>query len=287
MATIVNTEITLRTARGVVALVLREVGEELFTAEGEHNLRSGRQADFQFALPGAHANLRGEVEIVKVVKLALGPSRTTLRIVEMNKNQRGMLREWLAEQALLEAAQQPARKRPPPSVEEIRGMRSGSLTSEIADPESGIGRQAISEAITADPDRHGGRRKRLRRGIQARRGQDDSGGPSQRKRRRVEVKVAASATPPIVMVRFNDPERYVTYYWKHLHRDALQVRFADCELERNTRVNVRLILPGGTTVKCAGHVRVVNANGFALKLELDDKARASLELTAGPRPRAV
>jgi hypothetical protein len=89
------------------------------------------------------------------------------------------------------------------------------------------------------------------------------------------------------MVRFNDPERYVAYYWKHLHRDALKVRFDDPELERNTQVNVRLVLPGGSTVKCGGYVRVVNANGFALRLELSDSARSTLRLSAGPRPREI
>jgi hypothetical protein len=281
----IQTTITLRTPRGVVDLELREIEGEQLVAEGEHALRSGKRADFQFALPGAHANLRGEVELRKVVKLAIGPTRTVLDIVEMNRNQRGQLREWLEAQASLEAAKQPQKKPPPPSIEELRGMRSGSLTSELLEPDSAIGRQALSEAITADPERHG-RRSQLRRGVEARRGRAENG-EGARKRRRVEVKVAAQASPPIVMVRFNDPERYVAYYWKHLHRDALKVRFDDPELERNTQVNVRLVLPGGSTVKCGGYVRVVNANGFALRLELSDSARSTLRLSAGPRPREI
>ncbi len=283
----VETPITLRTARGVVDLVLREVDEELLVAEGEHSLRAGREAEFQFALPGAHANLRGRVEVEKVVKLALGPSRSKLRIVEMNKNQAGLLREWILARERKAAAARPKRKPPPPSIEELRGLRSGSLASEIASPDSGVGRQAISEAITADPDRPRGRHSKVRRGVEARRGQSESGSGAQRKRRRVEVKVASNAKPPIVMIRFNDPERYVTYYWKHLHRDALQVRFDGAELERGTKVSVRLVLPGGSTIKCTGHVRVASAAGFALRLELTDSVRSTLRLSAGPRPRSV
>jgi hypothetical protein len=281
----IQTSITLRTPRGVVDLDLREIEGEQLVAEGEHQLRSGRRAEFQFALPGAHANLRGEVQISKVVKLAIGPTRTVLEIVEMNGDHRGQLREWLEVQAAREAAKRPSKKPPPPSIEEIRGMRSGSLTSELLEPDSAIGRQALSEAITADPSRQG-RRSRIRRGVEARRGRGDNGDGT-RKRRRVEVKVASQATPPIVMVRFNDPERYVAYYWQHLHRDTLKVRFSDHELERNAQVNVRLVLPGGSTVKCSGFVRLANEGGFALKLELNDSARSTLRLSAGPRPREL
>lgn len=283
----VNTEITLRTARGIISLVLREISPDQLTAEGEHELRAGRKAEFQFALPAANANLRGEVEIERVVTLALGPSRTVLRIVEMNKDQQGLLREWLEQRAYDEAAGKRVKKPPPPSVEQLRGTRSGSLTSEILDPESGIGRQAISEAITADPDGKRGRRSQLRRGVQDRRGPTDATNGTPKKRRRVEVKVAANASPPIVMIRFNDPDRYVTYYWKHLHRDALQIRFAASELEPNTQVSVRLVLPGGSLIKCTGQVRAASAVGFALRLDLDESARTTLRLSAGPKPRAV
>jgi len=283
----VNTAITLRTARGVTDLTLREIDDDRLISEGEHTLRAGKQAEFQFALPGAHANLRGEVEIEKVVKLALGPWRTVLRIVEMNKNQRGMLREWVCEQERAQSRAKPKKKPPPPSVEEMRGLHSGSLASDVGDPDSRVGRQAISEAITDDPERQRGRRSSLRRGVQDRRSDTDAPADTPRKRRRVEVKVAASATPPIVMIRFNDPERYVTYYWKHLHRDALQVRFANAELTRGTMVSVRLVLPGGSTVKCTGHVRVASAAGFGLMLELTDTTRSTLRLSAGPRPRSV
>ncbi len=283
----VTTEITLRTARGIIDLVLREIGPDQLVAEGEHTLRSGREAEFQFALPGANANLRGQVELERVVKLALGPTRTVLRITEMNKDQQGMLREWLADRSQEHAARQPVKKPPPPSVEQMRGMHSASISSEVLDPDSGVGRQAISEAITADPERKQGRRSTLRRGVQDRRGQTDGAPEAPRKRRRVEVKVAATASPPIVMVRFNDPERYVAYYWKHLHRDALQVRYDASELEVNTQVSVRLVLPGGSTVKCTGHVRAASPQGFALRLDLDATARSTLALSAGPRPRAV
>jgi hypothetical protein len=287
MTTTVKSELTLRTARGVVDLLLREIDEATLIAEGEHRLRSGREAEFQFALPGANANLRGHAEVVKVVKLALSPSRTTLRITEMNANDRGILREWLSEQARLQAARKPTKKPPPPSVEEIRGMRSGSLTSTLGDPEAGIGRQAISEAITQAPGGAGGRRSRVRRGVEDRRSSGDTGAGRRRGRRRVEVKVASSASPPIVMIRFNDPERYVSYYWKHLHRDTLQVRFQGAELEKGADVSVRLVLPGGSMVQCSGVVKVVMPTGFGIVLELTDSARSTLRLSAGPRPRTV
>ena len=86
------------------------------TVEGEHTLRAGRQVEFQFALPGANFNLRGTGQVDKVVKLAIGPTRTILSIVEMNKNQRGVLREWLVAREQAEAVQLPTKKPPPPSV---------------------------------------------------------------------------------------------------------------------------------------------------------------------------
>jgi hypothetical protein len=287
MSYAVTCDITLRTARGITELTLRQLGEDQMTVEGEHTLRAGRQVEFQFALPGANFNLRGTGQVDKVVKLAIGPTRTILSIVEMNKNQRGVLREWLVAREQAEAVQRPTKKPPPPSVEEMRGLHSGSLASEIASPDSGIGRQAISEAITADPDRARGRRSQVRQGVQSRRGHDDPKSNGPRKRRRVEVKVASSATPPIVMIRFNDPERYVAYYWKHLHRDALQVRYEGAEFEKGSQVSVRLVLPGGSMVKCTGHVRVASAAGFGLTLDLNETARSTLRLSAGTRPRTV
>lgn len=288
MSYTVKSEITLRTSRGVIDLVLREVDEEVLIAEGEHDLRSGREAEFQFALPGANANLRGHVQVEKVVKLALSPTRTTLRFTEMNNDQRGILREWLAARARDDASKRPVKKPPPPSIEEIHGLRSGSLASTLGDEDSAIGRRAISEAITQAPAGARGRHAQVRRGVEDRRGPAvTNGAGAQRKRRRVEVKVASSAQPPIVMIRFNDPERYVAYYWKHLHRDTLQVRFEDAELERGTEVSVRLVLPGGSMVQCTGRVKVVMPGGFGLQLDLTDAARSTLRLSAGPRPREL
>jgi hypothetical protein len=279
----VSTTITLRTPRGVIDLALREADTDTLVAEGEHDLRAGKRAEFQFALPGANANLRGIVEITKVVKLAVSPTRTVLNIVEMNSNDAGILREWAGAQLDAMASRLPRKKPPPPSIEEIRGMRSGSLASSLGDPEAGVGREALTQAITADPNRPRGRRSSVRRGV------EDSRGPGSgpRKRKRVEVKVASSAQPPIVMIRFNDPERYVAYYWKHLHRSVLQVRFEDAELEKGAEVSVRVVLPGGSTVKCSGAVRVITPTGFGLQLQLADRQRSTLRLAAGPKPRDV
>ncbi len=283
----VNCDITLRTARGITDLALREIGEERFVVEGEHSLRAGREVEFQFALPGANINIRGRAKVEKVVKLSIGPTSTVLTGLEMNNDQQGALREWLLVRERAEAIKSTPRKAPAPSVEEMRGLRSGSLTSELASPDSAIGRQAIKEAMTADPENTGGRHSQLRRGVKARRGEDAAKPGPARKRRRVEVKVASSATPPIVMIRFNDPERYVVYYWKHLHRDALQVRYDGALLEKGSLVSVRLVLPGGSTVKCTGTVRISSPAGFGLQLELQESARSTLRLSAGPRPRAV
>lgn len=287
MSILVKSDITLRTARGVTDLALREIDDQQLIAEGEHRLRAGREVEFQLALPEANANLRGRAKIEKVVKLAVGPSRTKLQIVEMTTNHRGLLREWIDEQRRAMAVNRPTKKPPPPTIEEIRGARSASLASSLASSDSSIGRRAISEAITADPEHKTGRHSRLRSGVKARRGGRDAAGGANRKRRRVEVKVASGATPPIVMIRFNDPERYVAYYWKHLHRDAIQVRYDGAQLEKDTEVSVRLVLPGGSMVKCSGRVRVSSEAGFGIALDLIGTARATLRQSAGPRPRAL
>lgn len=282
----INETITLRTARGVVEAVIREVSDTELHVEGQVSLRPGREVEFQFPLPGAHANLKGRAKVAKVVELALSPTRLVLDQLEMNRNHVGLLREWLEERQRAERQAKPKLRRPP-SVEEIRSAGSGSLVSSISQGDDTTGRQAISETIVEGSDRKRSRRSQLRKRVRAQRGDADEPERKRRKRRRVEVKVASNASPPIVQIRFNDPERYVQYYWKHIHRLALQVRYADAELEKNGRVSVRLVLPGGSVVKCSGVVKVSMPSGFGLMLELDDKARSTLRLSAGPRPREV
>ncbi len=278
--------ITLRTARGVAEAVVREVGTRELQVEGKLSYKPGREVEFQFPLPGYNANLRGRAKVTKVVTLALGPTQAVLDIVEMNKNHEGMLREWLLEHERAVRTNKP-KKRPAPSVEQMRSGGSGSLISTLNEADDAVGRQAITEIIASSADGGESRRSRLRRGVEARRGTNEQPGKPKRGHLRVEVKVASNATPPIVQIRFNDPQRYDQYYWKHIHRLALQVRYTGTQLEKNARVSVRLVLPGGSLIKCTGVVKVTMPTGFGLLLDMDHTARSTLRLAAGQRPRDV
>ncbi len=102
-----------------------------------------------------------------------------------------------------------------------------------------------------------------------------------RKLRRVEVRIARTAKPPLVMVRYNDPRRYREHYWDNLRGDGLQVRCWDADLAVGAEVSLRLVLPGGGLVTCSGSVAAVMPTGLGLALVLDETDRTTLRQAAG------
>jgi hypothetical protein len=297
MASEVKAGITLRTARGVFEGVLRELGEDVLVVEGEHGLRPGAEVEFQFALPGAHANLYGRARIERLLRLALSPTRTELTVTDMGREQRGLLREWLGERLRGESPAAP--RRPAPSVEEMRRARAGEEISQVSSPSGPSGgnartgslvsslsdrpppraRDALRDTLTAYPRPEDGEHPQAagRRRADGERGAD----PSARALRRIDVKLAQTATPPILHVRYNDPQRYREHYWKHLQQDVLKVRFDDAALTAGTEIRVSLVLPGGAIIRCIGHVTTATGQGFALKLDLDAAARTLMRASAG------
>jgi hypothetical protein len=296
MASEIKAGITLRTARGVHEAVLRELGEDVLVVEGEHGLRPGTEVEFQFALPGAHANLYGRARIERLLRLALSPTRTELAVTEMGREQRGVLREWLGER--LRSGPPDASRRPAPSVEEMRrakpgeeislvtssvpsggAARTGSLISSLSDRRPPKARDALVDTLAAHSRPEAGRGTR---GTTQRRSERERPAePSARPLRRIDVKLAQTATPPILHVRYNDPERYREHYWKHLLDDTMKVRFDDAALAVGAEVRVSLVLPGGAIIRCIGHVTTSTEQGFALRLELDAAARTLMRASAG------
>lgn len=291
MAQVVKTDITLRTARGVAGLALTEIGDDSLLVEGEHAFRPDQVLEFQFALPSANANLWGRARVRRVLRLAVGPTRTELAIVEMGRDQRGILREWLAAQA----APAPA-PRAAPTVEAIRRAgpgnpvsdvattppptsgRTGSVVSSITETHRPRGRAAVAGTMKGFPKANGEERPAPRRPAT-----EPRAAPAPRALRRVEVKLAHAAVPPILQVRYNDPERYREHYGKHLQHGTLNVRFDEAAPAVDTEVRVNLVLPGGAVIRCVGVVAAAAENGFSLRLDLDDAARALLRASAGVR----
>lgn len=297
MASEVKASITLRTARGVFEGVLRELGEDSLVVEGEHDLRPGAEVEFQFALPGVHANLYGRARIERRLQLALSPTRTELILTDLTREQRGILREWLGQR--LRGGPQPPPKRPPPSVGEMRrarpgeeisqvtssvpsqgGARSASLVSSLSEPLHPRGRDALVDTLRAYP-RPGDGERRLPPAARRRPDGERTAEAPARAVRRVDVKLAQTATPPILHVRYNDPQRYREHYWQHLHRDVMKVRYPDAALAADAELRVNLVLPGGAIIRCVGRVSTCSEQGFALALELDNTARTLLRASAG------
>lgn len=129
--------------------------------------------------------------------------------------------------------------------------------------------------------------RRDRRGTEPPRA-DGAGSKSlRRKRRRVDVRIAHGAKPPLVVVRYNDPLRYNKHYWEHLQRKALQVRCRDADLPAGSEIRLRIVMPGGAVVSCPATVELVMPNGLGLVLELDAGDAASLRLSAGRDRRGI
>ncbi len=105
-------------------------------------------------------------------------------------------------------------------------------------------------------------------------------GSDQRRRKRVDVRVALDASPPRVDARFYEPKRFLAQYRDHLDRDVLFLRHDDLDIAVGRGVRVRVVLPTDDTVVCDGKVAAVLPSGTGLLLFLDDDDRSLLRRTA-------
>jgi len=183
---------------------------------------------------------------------------------------REALRSYTTEQDELEAwsreqdERAPERRRPSarPRRARVRGEQRSVASSDV-------GRSERSSSVSSV------------RPTRERRSSQNQGSAPKRKRRRVDVKVAANANPPIVNVRFNDPKRYQRQYREYLRRDALYVRIEHSGLALDTAVQVRLVIPGGHALIADGRVVADMPTGLGVALVLDDEQRHLLRLAAG------
>lgn len=277
MAIPVQMPITLCDESGVSNTRMLQVSDRSIEIEGETTRIEGQELEFQFALVGFERSLTGKAVVEKVVDPEFGRGRCTLRIVQIDPNQRPTFRAWLYD--LTQGGGRPMSPRPldsdsPTQLGATRGQRSSSsLVTERLGGARSTGRAAVRDTFSS---------------YVARRTQADQARgstPVQRKRKRVEIRVASTADPPMVMVRYNDPAGYARHFWQHLHRDALELRWAGSGLREGGDTRVRLVLPGGAVINCTGRVTAASPSAFAIALQLIDSDRATMQLTAGPRPR--
>jgi hypothetical protein len=105
-------------------------------------------------------------------------------------------------------------------------------------------------------------------------------GSAQRRRRRLDVRVVADASPPRIEARFHDPNRYLAQYRDHLDRDVLFLRHDDLDIAVGRGVRIRIVLPTEETLVCDGKVAAALPSGTGLLLFLGDDERSLLRRTA-------
>jgi hypothetical protein len=262
MAIPVKMKVTIRDAAGTSSARLSQLSDSMLELEGETQHKPGTSLEFQLDLAGFGSTIRGRAEVEKVFESEFGRGRCLLRITQMAPHQRATFRAWLYELSL-------------------GGSRIlDELANDDAEPElPGVPerpRPSVRESFTSFSSQ--------RPHQQARGATASQPAPTRRKRRRVEIRVAAGASPPMVVIRYNDPSRYNSHYWEQLHRGTLQLRHRGVCLEPDAPVRVRLILPGGTVITCSGTVTQSREQGFGLQLEPGLGDRSLMELSAGPRP---
>ncbi len=274
MAIPVQMPIVLRDGTGASSTRMLQVSDSIIEVEGETTRLQGQQLEFQFSMVGLARTLSGTAVVEKVIDPEFGRGRCTLRITELPKEQRGTFRSWLYDltqgggRAPIGDLTSSTSSSPHARSSLETSMRQSSTT--LA---SGGGRQPHKgrEALRGALSQYASHREPKRGPVPTAR---------ERKRHRVEVRVAASAAPPVVMVRFNDPSRYVRHYRASLHRQALELRYVESGLAQDMSVRVRIVLPGGAQVSCPGQVTAASASAFAVALDLSPSDRATLEMSA-------
>ena len=277
MAIPVQMPITLCDETGVSNTRMLQVSDRSIEIEGETTRVEGQELEFQFALVGFQRTLEGKAVVEKVVDPEFGRGRCTLRIVQIDPSHRPAFRAWLYD--LTQGGGRPMNAHGPGSDSPTQHGRcatqrsSSSLVTEKLGGRQSTGRAAVRDTFSSY----------VARRAQAEQARGTTRGS--RRRKRVEIRVAATAEPPMVMVRYNDPSRYAKHFWQHLHRDALELRYAEPGLAVGDATRVRLVLPGGAVVNCAGEVTAASHSAFAISLDLNDSDRATMQLAAGARPR--
>lgn len=310
MAILVQLAISLRDDVGVVMSRLLEVSDKMLVVDGENSRLLGQKVEFQFELEGFHTALYGEAEVERVINPEFGRGRCFLRIVDIRSHQRALFREWLYE--LSQGGGTP--RRPHAHLSSIISSTTTSRAERVREGErrlrlldqartgpqgtvsslamDSVGRNSLRDVLVAWDRKESARSAGATASARGRpRPTDESRrhGTSrdQQRRRRVEVRIARSAQPPFIVVRYNDPVRFSEHYWAHLHRGALQVRVYDHDVPAGIEIRLRLIMPNGAAVTCQGHVATVLPSWLGLALRLEDDDLLSLRFCAGPDLRRL
>ncbi len=319
MAIPVQMSISLRDRRGVVFGTLCRIADRRLELTCETGFRSGQLLEFSFELEGFHTSVNGKAEVERSVDGDSG-ARVFLCLTELGGGQEALFREWLYNQtqgggtssrphahlsSVISTTSQTTSDRLAAGERRLRALderRSSSLTSSFPSStpsphRSRIGRKAVRDVLLAhahaetQPAKSEAPRRKARPARAAvHRGPEYGGSARDRlprpkkKRRRLEVKVANKAKPPLVMVRFNDPRLYSRQYWRYLCRDALFVPHTQTKPSKEAEIRLRLVLPGVPPLNCPGKVVVSIPTGLGLRLELTEEERVLLRRIAGPAP---
>jgi len=251
------------------------VSDRIIEVEGETARVQGQEIDFEFELVGHNRVLRGRAVVEKVSDPEFGRGRCTLRILELERELRATFLSWLYDLTLGGGPPAPM-SRPPsspgrriPSATERPGRELSSSTLANSTGIRSTGRAAVTSALTRQ-----GSRPTKPEAPEATRS---------RKRHRIEVRVAASAKPPMVKVRYNDPKRFAEHYQAHLQHDTLKLRYVESGLTDGMQISVRLYLPNGALISCLARVSATTAMAIALDLQLSASDRSTLGMSAGER----
>jgi hypothetical protein len=176
------------------------------------------------------------------------------------------------------------------AVDEAHARRSSpsnasSVTGASSPGRTGVGRAALRDALRGwgegsegssprHPERETIRGTSLDRGV--------AQGVSP-----VEVRLAASAQPPRLLVRFHDRRRFLDMFRDHLDRDMVFVRCEGAGLATGTTVAVRLAFPGGDIPMAEGLVLAVLPSGVAIQLRLSAEDRNQVRQAVAASQRAA
>ncbi len=274
MAIQVQMPIELRDDHGRSSTRMLMVSDRTLEVEGETERSIGQELGFRFALVGFGRTLEGRAIVEKVYDPEFGRGRCTLRIVELEKSERGTFLSWLYE--LTQGGGRPIHATRPVSTPSADSRRprvisetQPSSTTLAGERRRAVGRRAIQSALSSySEDR-------------PRRSRPVNTDERPRRRHRIEVRVASTATPAMVMVRFNDPARFQDHYRVHLRKSALVMRYVESGLSKGDAVSLRLYLPNGSLISCPATVTKASNTAFALHFELSHSDRSTLELSAG------
>ncbi len=279
MAIPVQMPIELRDAQGSISTRMVQVSDTTIEVEGETTRVPGQHLEFEFAMVGYDRRLTGTAVVEKVTNPEFGRGRCIMRIAEVEPQARSTFRSWLYDltqgggrlPTTAPHSSEPSSVRPAPwrRAPSSEGRHSATtMVSASLSPRSGVGRAALRGAmasygsVPAEPSQ-------------------DNPPPRGRKRLRLEVRVAGSAEPPVVMVRYNDPALYSKHFAARLRRGVLELRHADSGLHSGLVLLVRLTLPNHSSISCRGKVTAASATAFAIDLDLTRADRETMQTGAG------